>query len=147
VKCLGFRDCYLWKNCLNQLHGLHYTLFAHCFLVARTMFANFSSRTCSWVTVLVRVSIPVQNITTKKQVEEERVYSACTSTLQFILKKVRPGTQAGQELGPRSWCTGHGGMLLMGLLPLACSACFLIDPQDYQPRDGTTCKGSSPLDH
>jgi hypothetical protein len=35
------------------------------------------------------------NIMTKKQVGEERVYSAYTSTLLFITK----GTQAGQEAG------------------------------------------------
>jgi hypothetical protein len=34
--------------------------------------------------VLVRVSIPAQNIMTKKQVGKERVYSAYTSTLLFI---------------------------------------------------------------
>jgi hypothetical protein len=36
--------------------------------------------------VSVRVSIPAQNIMTKKQVGEERVYSAYTSTLLFIIK-------------------------------------------------------------
>jgi hypothetical protein len=36
--------------------------------------------------VLVRVSIPGQNIMTKKQVGEERIYSAYTSTLLFITK-------------------------------------------------------------
>jgi hypothetical protein len=35
---------------------------------------------------------------TKKQVGEERVYSAYISTLLFITKEVRTGTQAGQEL-------------------------------------------------
>jgi hypothetical protein len=35
----------------------------------------------------------------KKQVGEERVYSAYTSTLLFITKEVRTGTQAGQEAG------------------------------------------------
>ena len=35
---------------------------------------------------------------TKKQIGEERVYSAYTSIL-FITKKVRTGTQAGQEAG------------------------------------------------
>ena len=44
-------------------------------------------------------SIPAQNITTKKQVGEERVYSAYTSTLLFITKEVRTGTQADQEAG------------------------------------------------
>jgi hypothetical protein len=37
--------------------------------------------------VLVRVSIPAQNIMTKKQVGEERVYSAYISTLLFIIKE------------------------------------------------------------
>jgi hypothetical protein len=49
--------------------------------------------------VLVRVSIPGQNIMTKKQVGEERVYSAYNSILLFITKEVRTGTQAGQEAG------------------------------------------------
>jgi hypothetical protein len=49
--------------------------------------------------VLIRVSIPGQNIMTKKQVGEERVYSAYTSILLFITKEVRTGTQAGQEAG------------------------------------------------
>jgi hypothetical protein len=35
------------------------------------------------------------NIMTKKQVGEERVYSAYTSILLFITKEVRTGTQAG----------------------------------------------------
>jgi hypothetical protein len=36
---------------------------------------------------------------TKKQVGEERVYLAYTSTLLFITKDVRTGTQAGQKAG------------------------------------------------
>jgi hypothetical protein len=36
--------------------------------------------------VLVRVSISAQNIMTRKQVGEEKIYSAYTSTLQFITK-------------------------------------------------------------
>jgi hypothetical protein len=36
---------------------------------------------------------------TNKQVGEERVYSAYTSTLLFITKEVRIGTQTGQEPG------------------------------------------------
>jgi len=39
------------------------------------------------------------NIMTKKQVGEERVYSAYTSILLFITKEVRTGTQAGQKAG------------------------------------------------
>jgi hypothetical protein len=36
---------------------------------------------------------------TKKQVGEERVYSAYTSILLFITKEVRTGTQTVQEVG------------------------------------------------
>jgi hypothetical protein len=39
------------------------------------------------------------NIMTKKQVGEERVYSAYTSILLFITKEVRTGTQTVQEAG------------------------------------------------
>jgi hypothetical protein len=38
------------------------------------------------VTVLVTVSIPTQNIMTKKQVGEENIYSTYTSTLLFNTK-------------------------------------------------------------
>jgi hypothetical protein len=41
----------------------------------------------SWYqSVLFRVSIPAQDVMTKKQVGEGRVYSAYTSTLLFIIK-------------------------------------------------------------
>ena len=66
-------------------------------------------------------------------------------------KEVRTGTHTGQEPGGRSWYRSHGGVLLTGLLSMACSAwwfcfvlfvclfvfvlfCFLT--QDHQPRDG-----------
>jgi hypothetical protein len=35
----------------------------------------------------------------KKQIGEERVYSAYSSTLLFITEEVRTGTQTGQEAG------------------------------------------------
>ena len=42
--------------------------------------------TTETTSVLVMVSIPAQNNMTKKQVEEEKVYSAYTSILLFITK-------------------------------------------------------------
>jgi hypothetical protein len=39
------------------------------------------------------------NLMTKKQIGEERVYSAYTSILLFITKEVRTGTRAGQNSG------------------------------------------------
>jgi hypothetical protein len=52
--------------------------------------------------VLVRVSIPAQNIMTTKQVGEERVYSVYIFILLFITKEVRTGTQEGQKAGDDS---------------------------------------------
>jgi hypothetical protein len=77
--------------------------------------------------VLVTVSIPGQNIMTKKQVGEERVYSAYTSMLLFITKGSQDWNSS--RSGSRSWCRGHGGMFFTVLLPLACSACSLIEPR------------------
>ena len=82
---------------------------------------------CWYQFVLVRVSIPGQNIMTKKQVGEERVYSAYTFRLLFITKRSQDWNSS--RSGSRRWCRGHGGMLLTGLLPLACSACSLIEPR------------------
>jgi hypothetical protein len=53
---------------------------------------------------------------TKKQVGEERVYSAYTSILLFITKEVRTGTQAGQKVGAEAWrdvtyCLASAGLL------------------------------------
>jgi hypothetical protein len=35
--------------------------------------------------------------------------------------------------GSRSWRRGHGGMFFTGLLPLAYSACSLIEPKTTSP--------------
>jgi hypothetical protein len=55
------------------------------------------------------------NIMTKKQVGEERVYSAYNSILLFITKDVRTGTQTGQEAGADAEAMGECYLL----------ACFL----------------------
>jgi hypothetical protein len=62
------------------------------------------------------------NIMTKKQVGEERVYSAYISILLFITKEVWTGTQAGQE-------AGADAEAMEGCSLLACSACSLIEPR------------------
>jgi hypothetical protein len=46
-----------------------------------------------------------------------------------LFGEVRTGTQTGQGPGGRSWCRGHRGVLLTGLLLVVCSACFLIEPR------------------
>jgi hypothetical protein len=82
---------------------------------------------------------------TKKQVGEERVYSSLhfhtavhhqrKSGLE--LKQVRK-----QELMQRPWRDVLYWLASPGLLSL-----LSYRTQDYQPRDGTTHKGTSPLDH
>jgi hypothetical protein len=73
---------------------------------------------------------------TKKQVGEERVYSAYTSTLLFITEG-RTGTEAGQEAGADAeamdvpyWLASPG---LLSLLSYR--------TQDYQPRDSIILNG------
>jgi hypothetical protein len=63
---------------------------------------------------------------TKKQVLQEMVYWAYDYILLFITKEVRTGTQAGQGTGDHS--EAMEGCVLTGLLTLACSGCFLIEP-------------------
>jgi hypothetical protein len=81
---------------------------------------------------------------TKKQIGEERVYSAYTSILLFITKEVRTGTQAGKK-------AGADAEAIEGCSLLACFAGLLsllsYRTQDYQPRDGPTHKGPFLLDH
>jgi hypothetical protein len=79
---------------------------------------------------------------TKKQVGEERVYSAYNSILLFITKEVRTGPQTGQEAGADAEAMEGCSLLL----PLACSACSLIEPRIPAQR-WSHHKGPFPLDH
>jgi hypothetical protein len=83
------------------------------------------------------------NIMTKKQVGEKRVYSAYISTLLFITRGSQDWNSS--RSGSRGWCRGHGGMFLTGLLPLACSACSLIESKTTSPEMVPPTRGSSPL--
>ena len=49
------------------------------------------------------------------------------------LEDVSTGTYTELEPGDRSWCRIHRGVLLTGLLPVACSACFLIELRTTSP--------------
>ena len=96
-----------------------------------------------FITVIVRV--PAQTKMTKKQVGEERVYSAYTSILLFITKEVRTGTQAGQEAGADA--EAMEGCFFTGLLPLSCSDCSLREPKTTSPERWSHPQGAFPLDH
>jgi hypothetical protein len=81
---------------------------------------------------------------TKKQVEEERVYSPYNSIRLFITKEDRAGTQGSQEAGADA--EAMEGCSLLACFPWFAQPALLYN-QDYQPRDGTTHKGPFPLDH
>ena len=79
---------------------------------------------------------------TKKQVGEETIYSAYTSTLLLITKGCQDWNSS--RSGSRSWCRGHGGMFLTGLLSLACSACS-HRTKTTSPEMAPPTRGLSPL--
>jgi hypothetical protein len=81
---------------------------------------------------------------TKKQVGEERVYLAYTSTLLFIVK----GTQDRNSHRVRAWRQGLMQRPWRDVPYWIASSAFLIlfsyKTQDYQPRDSTTHNGLDP---
>ena len=54
------------------------------------------------------------------------------------------GTQAGQDPGGRSWCWGYGGVLLTGLLSMACWVCILTEPRTIIPEMVPATMGLDP---
>jgi hypothetical protein len=80
----------------------------------------------------------------KKQLGEERIYSAYTSMLLFITKGSQTRTKQvrKQELMQRPWRDVTYWLASSGLLSL-----LSYRTQDYQPRDGTTHNGPSSLNH
>ena len=81
-----------------------------------------------WTIVLVRVSIPAQTSWPRSKLGRKGFIQLILPHCCSSPKEVRTGTQSSRS-GSRSWCRGHGRMLLTGLLPLACSACSLIEPR------------------
>lgn len=57
------------------------------------------------------------------------IFPYCSS----LLKAVRIRTQTGRDSGGWSWSGGHQGVILTGLLPIACSACFLMETRTTSP--------------
>ena len=100
---------------------------------------------CVCVCVLVRVSIPAQTSWPRSKLGRKgfillTLPHSCSSP-----KEVRTGTQAGQDAGADAKAVE--GMFLTGLLPLACSACSLVEPKDTSPEMGPPTRGPPPLEH
>jgi hypothetical protein len=79
---------------------------------------------------------------TKKQVGDERVYSAYTSILLFITKGCRTGTQAGQKSGADA--EAMEGCSLLACFPWLAQPA-LIEPKTTSPEMVPPTRGLSPL--
>ena len=95
--------------------------------------------------VLVRVSVAV------KRHQEKKSKLGRKGFIQLIflqhcslLKKVRTGTQTGQNPEGSSCHKSHGGMLLTGLLPHGLSILVPYKIQAHNPRNSTTYNGLGP---
>ena len=106
-----------------------------------TLYTHTAKNTQTWC--LSQGFYSCTNIITKKQVGEERVYSAYISTLLFITERSQEWNSS--RSGSRSWCRGHGGIFFTGLLLLACSACSLIKPKTTSPEVVPPTRSLSPL--
>lgn len=79
---------------------------------------------CTNNSVLVRATIFVMKHYDQKQLQEERIHLAYTSSHSPSVKKVKTGTQRGQEPVVTSQFRGHGGVLLACAPRLAQAACL-----------------------
>ena len=80
--------------------------------------------------VLVRVSIPAQTSWPRSKLGRKGFIQL---TLPHCCSSPKNQDWYSSRSGSRMWYRGHGGMSLTGLLPLACSACFLIEPRFTSP--------------
>ena len=78
--------------------------------------------------------LPQWNIMTRSKLGRKGFIWFTLPYFSSSLGEVRTRTQAGREPGSRSWCRGHGGALLTGLLILPCSVCFLLYLMPTYPR-------------
>jgi hypothetical protein len=81
---------------------------------------------------------------TRKQIGEERIYLVYTSFLLFIIK----GSQnRNSEQGRNLEAEADTKTMVYWLVPMACSAYFLIEPKTTSPRNSTTHNelGPSPI--
>ena len=102
-------------------------------MYVNALYQNSWHITLAWRLSLLRLLLPWWINTIIKASQGEKGLFASLSLL--ILKEVRTGTQTGHEFKPggRSWCRGHGEVLLTGLLYITRSAWLLIEPRTLSP--------------
>ena len=98
-------------------------------MYVNALYQNSWHITLAWRLSLLRLLLPWWINTIIKASQGEKGLFASLSLL--ILKEVRTGTQTGHEFKPggRSWCRGHGEVLLTGLLSLLSIAPRTTSPE------------------
>ena len=82
--------------------------------------------------VSYRVSIPAQTSWSRSKLGKKGFIQLILPHCCSSPKEVRTGTQAGQEAGADA--EDMEGCYLLDCFPLACSACFLIEPKITSPE-------------
>jgi hypothetical protein len=122
-----------WRMDKEKVVHLHYWVLVNCSKVTSwNLQMEFENQIIlSKRTVLVWVSIPAQTSWPRSKLGMKGFIQLTLPTLLLITKGSQDWNSS--RSGYRRWCRGHGGMLLTGLLPLACSAFFLIEPKTFSP--------------
>ena len=101
--------------------------------------------------LLVRDSMAVIKHHDKKQLGEERIYLAYPSTSLFIIRRSQDRTLNKAESWRWKLTQRSGEIPLTGsftdLLPMACLACFLIEPRATSPEVAALCTVGWALPH
>jgi hypothetical protein len=94
--------------------------------------------------VLVRVSIPAQTSRPRNRLERKGFIQL---TLLYCCSSPRKSGLELKQVKKQELMQSHGGMFFTGLLPLACSACSLIEPKTTSPEMAPPTRGTSSLGH
>jgi hypothetical protein len=105
---------------------------------------NLGLKILRWACVLVRVSIPGQNIMTKKQLGRKGFIQLTLLHCYSSLKEVRTGTQADQEAGADA--DAMEGCSLLACFPWLAQPVLLQNPRLPAQR-WSHPQGAFPLDH
>jgi hypothetical protein len=120
-------DGHLSPRCVPQVLTCHYSLVKNikCPNDCRLLFQS-------------GLLLPWWNTVTKNNLGRKGFIHLILLHCNLPLKEIRTGTQTGQESGGRCQYRGHQGMFA-GLLPIACSACFPLEPSTSNyPQSGPT---------
>jgi hypothetical protein len=104
-----------------------WTSFCCSAVILTSVCVHFMITSKHYPVVLVWVTIAVMGRHDQKQLGEEKLCLAYTSTALFTSKENQTGTQVRQEPGGRSWCRVHGGVLPSCLLSWLAQPAFLTN--------------------